>query len=67
MAELDAGVVAYRSRIGGMLRCLRHEPKSGYWPQFVEAVTADDLPDGGICTHPDCGTDVLIPQEARHG
>ncbi|MFD8335623.1 hypothetical protein ACFV42_23630 [Streptomyces solisilvae] len=57
--ETEPDIVAYRSRIGRMLRCLAHAPES-YWPEFVEPVTAEDLPDGGICTHPGCGADVLI-------
>lgn len=60
----DEDIVAYRSQIGGMLRCLAHAPKD-YWPEFVEPVTAEDLPDGGICTHRDCGADVLIPSGNR--
>ncbi|ELP71019.1 hypothetical protein PV735_05460 [Streptomyces turgidiscabies] len=59
------GTIAYRSRIGRMLRCLRHAPD---WPapgDFVEPVTSEDLPDGGTCTHPECGIDVLITQEQR--
>lgn len=50
-------VVAYRSQGGRILRCLAHAPSdlTGFVP-----VTSEDLPDGGICTLPDCGRDVLI-------
>jgi hypothetical protein len=70
MAELrrrasEAPIVAYRSQGGRILRCLSHvppEPDPDFYP-----VTADDLPYGGICTHPDCGVDVLIPQVPGRG
>ncbi|MFE0472575.1 hypothetical protein ACFW2V_13270 [Streptomyces sp. NPDC058947] len=55
-------VVAYRSLGGRILRCLNHippEPEGDFVP-----VTSDDLPDGGVCTYPGCGVDVLIPQSA---
>lgn len=55
-------VVAYRSLGGRILRCLNHippEPDDDFVP-----VTPDDLPDGGVCTYPECGVDVLIPQPA---
>jgi hypothetical protein len=62
----EPGVVAYRSSGARVLRCLTHAPVdlTGFTP-----VTSEDLPDGGICTHPDCGVDVLIPQlpEAAEG
>jgi hypothetical protein len=53
-------IVAYRSTGARVLRCLLHAPSdlTGFTP-----VTSDDLPDGGICTFPDCGADVLIPQQ----
>jgi hypothetical protein len=56
----EPGVVAYRSSGARVLRCLTHAPVdlTGFTP-----VTSEDLPDGGICTHPDCGVDVLIPQQ----
>lgn len=50
-------IVAYRSNGGRLLRCLQHAPElpdRNFYP-----VTAEDLEDGGICTHPDCGVDVL--------
>ncbi|MDX2658278.1 hypothetical protein PV402_39520 [Streptomyces scabiei] len=58
-----ARIVGYRSRDGRLLYCTGHAGELfglGY-----TAVTADDLPDGGICTHPDCGVDVLIPQQPK--
>jgi hypothetical protein len=58
---LDADrVVAYRSTGGWILRCLDHAPTD--LTHFVP-VTSDDLEDGGICTDPDCGRDVLITPE----
>jgi hypothetical protein len=59
---LDADrVVAYRSQGGRILRCLAHTPSdlTGF-----ALVTSEDLPDGGICTLPDCGRDVLTPGNA---
>lgn len=55
-------VVAYRSKGGLILRCLSHippEPEGDFDP-----VTSEDLLDGGMCTYPECGVDVLIPQPA---
>lgn len=55
-------IVAYRSLGGRILRCLNHippEPEGDFVP-----VTAEDLPDGGLCTYPECGVDVLIQQLA---
>jgi hypothetical protein len=54
-------VVAYRSQGGRILRCLAHAPSdlTGF-----ALVTSEDLPDGGICTLPDCGRDVLTPGNA---
>ncbi|MFJ4990033.1 hypothetical protein ACIP9H_40335 [Streptomyces sp. NPDC088732] len=52
--------VAYQSRGGRLLRCLRHAPgRSVLDSGDMVPVTSDDLPDGGICTYPDCGVDVL--------
>ncbi|MCX4911846.1 hypothetical protein [Streptomyces sp. NBC_00878] len=54
-------ILAYRSVGGRILRCLTHipqEPGDDFTP-----LTSGDLPDGGICTFPDCGADVLIPQQ----
>jgi hypothetical protein len=51
-------VVAYRSNGGRLLRCLIHS-RDIAGDDFVP-VTSEDLPDGGICTYPDCGRDVLI-------
>ncbi|MFZ4150478.1 hypothetical protein [Streptomyces pseudogriseolus] len=63
-------IVAYRSLGGRILRCLNHippEPEGDFVP-----VTAEDLPDGGICTYPTptgslslrCGVDVLTAEPA---
>jgi hypothetical protein len=55
--------VGYRSRDGRALYCTRHTGEIfgfGWRP-----VDSDDLPDGGICTHPDCGADVVIPQQPK--
>jgi hypothetical protein len=56
-------IVAYRSRDGRALYCTRHTGEIfGFdW----RPVDSDDLPDGGICTYPDCGADVLIPQQPK--
>ncbi|MFI0268600.1 hypothetical protein [Streptomyces luteogriseus] len=55
-------IVAYRSPLGHYLHCPRHADELGLaW----RPLSADDLPDGGICSYPRCGVDVLIPQEAR--
>lgn len=51
-------IVAYRSNGGRLLRCLAHS-KDIAGDDFVP-VASEDLPDGGICTYPDCGRDVLI-------
>jgi hypothetical protein len=55
--------VGYRSRDGRALYCTRHTGEIfGFdW----RPVDSDDLPDGGICTYPDCGADVLIPQQPK--
>lgn len=55
----DTRVVAYRSLGGRILRCLNHIPPEPDG-DFVR-VTSGDLPDGGVCTYPGCGVDVLIP------
>lgn len=54
------GVVAYRSTSTGMLRCLDHVPPPAARAADCNPVESDDLPDGGICTYPGCGVDVLI-------
>lgn len=56
-------IVAYRSLGGRILRCLDHVPPEPD-TDFV-ALTAEDLPDGGICTFPvpPCGRDVLTVAE----
>jgi hypothetical protein len=58
------GVVGYRQDQGRLLHCLHHKPvPASRWADFHE-VTADDLPDGGICVHPRCGADLLAVQPA---
>lgn len=47
-----AAVVGWRSP-SGLLLCLKHPHREAV------QVTADDLPEGGICVR--CGVDVLIP------
>lgn len=60
---VDTGrIVAYRSPQGRSLYCTRHVDE--LFGAVFTPVTSDDLPDGGLCTFPDCGVDVLIPQEA---
>jgi hypothetical protein len=57
--DTETRIVGYRSRDGRSLYCPRHAGEIfgfGWWP-----VDSDDLPDGGICTYPECGVDVLIP------
>ncbi|QTU45616.1 DUF1674 domain-containing protein [Streptomyces scabiei] len=63
----EPSVVAYRSDGGRLLNCLRHVPPPAARHADFHPVTAEDLPDGGICTYPDCGVDVLIPQEPPRG
>lgn len=55
--EAEAPVVAYRSRDSRSLYCTAHSGE--LFGLSYEPVTAEDLPDGGICTYPDCGRDVL--------
>ncbi|MDX2513875.1 hypothetical protein PV355_01670 [Streptomyces stelliscabiei] len=59
----DPPVVAYRSDGGRLLNCLRHVPPPAARHADFHPVTSEDLPDGGICTYPDCGADVLITTE----
>jgi hypothetical protein len=66
----DTPVVAYRSHSGSLLRCLTHAPdQTSVASGAFHPVTADDLPDGGICTYRapgvECGVDVLIPQQPK--
>lgn len=58
---VEERIVAYRSLGGRILRCLNHVPPEP-GDDFVP-VTSDDLPDGGLCTHPQCGVDVLIQRQ----
>lgn len=55
-------VVAYRSALPGAwsIYCTRHTDELG---NGVLPLTADDLPDGGLCAS--CGADVLIPQQPK--
>ena len=55
--EAEAPVVAYRSRDSRSLYCTAHAGE--LFGLSYEPVTAEDLPDGGICMYPDCGRDVL--------
>src|SRR5690606_8290441 len=58
------GLVGYRQGRGQLLHCLHHKPvPASRWADFHE-VTAEDLPDGGICVHPRCGADLLAVQPA---
>ncbi len=66
----DTPVVAYRSHSGSLLRCLTHTPdQTALDNGTFHPVTADDLPDGGICTYRapgvECGVDVLTPQQPK--
>lgn len=64
-------IVAFRSREGRLLRCLAHTPGAvAVADGEFDAVTSDDLPDGGVCTFlvsldERCGVDVLIPQQPK--
>jgi hypothetical protein len=65
----EAGVVAYRnSHRPGVLLCREHGDGWG----GLTPLTAEDLPDGGLCTYGDpadpadvCGVDVLILQQPK--
>ena len=57
----ETPIVAYRDPKTGTLYCAR----CGFHDTHCPPMTADDLPDGGICD--DCGVDVLIPQAAGRG
>ena len=60
-ARQDAAdrVVAYRSPLGHYLHCTLHADELGLsWTPL----SSEDLPDGGICSYPRCGVDVLIQQ-----
>lgn len=61
MADGDR-IVAYRSPLPGAwsIYCTRHTDELG---AGVTPLTADDLPDGGVCAS--CGADVLIPQRPK--
>lgn len=49
----DARLVAYRSKINGLLFCREH----GEGTRFTEGLSSEDLPNGGLCSQ--CGGDVL--------
>lgn len=57
----EPGVVAYRSPGGSVLRCLLHAPDQSLIDHGnYSPVASEDLEDGGVCTYPGCGVDVLI-------
>lgn len=58
------GLVGYRQDGGRLLHCLHHKPVPASRCVDFEEVTADDLPDGGICVHPRCGADLLAVHAA---
>ncbi|MEV4863235.1 hypothetical protein [Streptomyces ossamyceticus] len=58
------GLVGYRQDRGRLLHCLHHKPVPASRCVDFQEVTADDLPDGGICVHPRCGADLLAVQAA---
>jgi len=53
-------IIAYRSNGGRLLRCLQHAPQPDVRDSDFSPVTAEDLEDGGVCTSPGCGVDVLL-------
>jgi len=53
------GLVGYRQDRGRLLHCLAHKPAPVSRYADFHTVSADDLPDGGICVHPRCGRDLL--------
>ncbi|MEU6615340.1 hypothetical protein [Streptomyces parvus] len=53
------GVVGYRQNKGRLHHCLAHKPAPASRFADFHEVGADDLDDGGICVHPDCGRDLL--------
>lgn len=62
------GLVGYQQDRGRLLHCLHHKPAPASRYVDFQEVTAEDLPDGGICVHPSCGADLLAAQpsaEAR--
>jgi hypothetical protein len=54
-----AGLVGYRQDRGRLLHCLAHKPAPASRHADFHEVSADDLPDGGICVHPTCRADLL--------
>ncbi|MBL1100115.1 hypothetical protein [Streptomyces coffeae] len=53
------GLVGYQQDRGRLLHCLHHKPAPASRYADFHEVTAEDLPDGGICVHPSCGADLL--------
>lgn len=53
------GLVGYRQDRGRLLHCLHHKPVPASRYVDFQEVTAEDLPDGGICVQPSCGADLL--------
>ncbi|WP_198533186.1 hypothetical protein [Streptomyces sp. AcH 505] len=60
-ALVATGIVGYQQSQGRLLHCLAHKPAPVSRYADFHDVTADDLDDGGICVHPRCGRDLLIP------
>ncbi|MFJ8049850.1 hypothetical protein [Streptomyces luteogriseus] len=58
------GLVGYQQDRGRLLHCLHHKPAPASRYVDFQEVTADDLPNGGICVHPSCGADLLAVQPA---
>lgn len=58
-ARAAAGLVGYRQDNGRLLHCLAHRPAPASRHADFHEVGADDLDDGGICVHWDCGRDLL--------
>lgn len=58
------GLVGYQQDCGRLLHCLHHKPAPASRYVDFQEVTAEDLPDGGICVHPSCGADLLAVQPA---
>jgi hypothetical protein len=56
------GLVGYQQDRGRLLHCLHHKPAPASRYVDFQEVTAEDLPEGGICVHPSCGADLLAVQ-----
>lgn len=59
------GLVGYQQNRGRLLHCLHHKPVPASRYADFQEVTADDLPDGGICVHPRCGADLLAVSQTQ--